>query len=153
MTWAGVVLWCVVNGARKYCVQLDRKRGGWELPKGGEELVRPRTSTGRTDSSLFATARAEFWEEAGVWLGWRDSGTFMWASPTGNHLTHGAQTGQGAYVCTQQAEHDEVQYHSQRSWMTIDEFSRRSTRDDHVRLLQRIESSLMFLHLIGTHST
>ena len=80
MPWIGVVLrrWTNVDqtscGVRstvhccpEFCVEFDIKRKAWELPKGGVQPSR--------DTSPYATARRELWEEAGVWLQWRERGT------------------------------------------------------------------------------
>ena len=48
-------------GKKKYLVYFERKRGEWEFPKGG--------ATHR-DTSEWATARRETWEETGVWVRW-----------------------------------------------------------------------------------
>ena len=93
MPWFGVILWrwsrryhgteCR-HWRREYLVEFDSKRKNYELPKGGARVQEPRrirvpTATrARTlqvyDSSPFATARWELWEEIGVWVGWRAEG-------------------------------------------------------------------------------
>ena len=119
----------------------DKKRGGWELPKGGAELAQPRPSTGCTDSSPFATGRGELWEEAGVWLAWREPGSYMWVSPTGSTLTSTPAKRQSAFLCTDLRATDEMVPHDRRAWMTLEEFAAKSMRQDHVDLLQRLQAS------------
>ena len=142
MVWAGVVLRRPRDGGNswEYCVQWDPKRAQWELPKGGAELRTQRPSTGCTDSSPFATARCELWEEAGVWLAWRPPGTYAWFSPTGEALPLGPGEGRSAFVCTDLRSEDSVVAHPSRAWMTMERFAASSTRDDHVRFLRRWEA-------------
>ena len=141
MVWHGVVL----RRARPdtswaYCVHWDRKRAQWELPKGGAELSTARCSTGRVDSTPFATARCELWEEAGVWLAWRPEGTYAWLTAQGRLLPNGPAEGRSAFVCTElRPEEDCVDVHPARSWMTLARFAGSTTREDHVRLVRRWE--------------
>jgi len=70
--WAGIILFARgSDGVLR--VLLVSARGqrtrGWELPKGGEEAA---------DSSIWATARREVWEEAGVWVSWRSPEEHSW---------------------------------------------------------------------------
>ena len=141
MVWAGVALRRPRDdGSWEYCVQRDLKREQWELPKGGAELRTKRRSTGCTDSSLFATARGELWEEAGVWLAWRPAGTYEWLSPQGEALPLGPEEGRSAFVCTELRPEDTLVAHSSRAWMTLERFAASTTRKDHVLLLRCWES-------------
>ena len=108
--WFGVVLlswWrASITESRQWWVcciteSHGRRRGQRGLPKGGfctgstskvgkRESVRRRIdaleadireSTGKADAIPFQTARWELYEEAGVWLGFRPAGTFLWLSP------------------------------------------------------------------------
>ena len=81
-------------------MQWDVKRGQWELSKGGHRSPpQQRESTGSSDRSVFATARCELWEEAGVWVAWRARGTYAWLSPKGDVLPDGPAPGQNAWLC------------------------------------------------------
>ena len=85
MPWLGVILWRWnerphntgrVHKRQEFCVQFDRKRQMFELPKGGAMTERPRRIPMETengvqivrayDSSPFATARWELFEETGI---------------------------------------------------------------------------------------
>ena len=138
MPWAGVVLWKGSGVGRLFCVQFDAKRQDWELPKGRFE-ARLRYSSGVADSSLFATARWELWEEAGVWLSWRSR--FLWVDPAGRRLK--APPRGNAWVVTSAAPEDEVcEDFAARRWMTLVEFERHTSRRDHVALLTSVASLL-----------
>ena len=145
MGWIGIVLSRRDENSTKaprYCVQFDKKRKGWELPKGGPELARPRLSTGCIDSSPFATGRGELWEEAGGWLAWREPGFYTWVSPTGSTLTSTPAKCQSAFLCTELCETDVVVPNwRRRDWMTLQQFAARSMRLDHVELLQRLQAT------------
>ena len=93
MPWYGAVVWSVRRQERKYCCQWDSKRRCLELPKGGMRKKRRQTS-GFPDSSPFATARWEMWEEAGIWLGWRRIEDFQWMQHEGHALPLGPAKGQ-----------------------------------------------------------
>ena len=142
MAWVGVILCQVLTGLTTYCVEWDDKRKKWELPKGGAELRQPRDSTGSVDSSPFATARAELWEEAGIWLAWREMANFACLGQHGNLLTNGLEENRNGWIYTTIQENDTVIEHSNRTWMTLEEYrTERFRRQDYVKLLERIEGT------------
>ena len=142
MAWVGVILCRALLELRLYCFQWDEKRKQWELPKGGAELTEPRSSTGCVDSSPFATARGELWEEAGIWLEWREWGKFSWLGKYGNVLSHGLEEGKNGWMYTMVQDNDSMIDHAGRAWMTLEEYRLHSwRRDDHVALLERVEGS------------
>ena len=160
MPWFGVILWrwslrnhgteCR-HWRREYCVEFDRKRKNYELRKGGAQVqgrgprhIRVPTENGmRTvqvyDSSPFATARWELWEETGVWVGWRAEGTYTWISTWGRVLPGGPGANQNAWLCTELSNNDDS-YDARRppKWMNLDEFEVLSSRTDHYRVLASI---------------
>lgn len=156
MPWFGVILWRWSHRGhgtpcREYCVQFDRKRKGYELPKGGAEVLAPRRIAVPTlkgtrtwevyDSSPFATARWELWEETGVWVGWRAEGTYTWISKRGCVLPGGPSDHQDAWLCTQaRSTADAYDIRRAPTWMSIDEFARQSTRDDHLGVLRSLQT-------------
>ena len=138
MPWYGAVVWSVDGQERKYCCQWDSKRRCLELPKGGMKKVRRQTS-GFPDSSPFAIARWELWEEAGIWLGWRRIEDFQWMRRGGHALPLGPAAGQSAFVVTEfQDAEDCVADCCSRHWLTREDCKRRRLRSDHLRLLQRL---------------
>ena len=138
MPWYGAVVWSVDGQERKYCCQWDSKRRCLELPKGGMKKVRRQTS-GVPDSSPFATARWELWEEAGIWLGWRRIEDFQWMRRGGHALPLGPAAGQSAFVVTEfQDAEDCVADCCSRHWLTLEDCKRSRLRSDHLRLLQRL---------------
>ena len=156
MPWFGVILWRWSHRddgtpCREYCVQFDRKRRDYELPKGGAEVLAPRRIAVPTlkgtrtwevyDSSPFATARWELWEETGVWVGWRAEGTYTWISKTGRVLPAGPCAHQDAWLCTE-LHGTEDSYDTRRPppWMTVAEFACRSRRNDHLFVLQALQT-------------
>ena len=143
MAWVGVILTVWIQQVRLYCIVWDQKRKCWELPKGGAELNSPRMTTNTIDSSPFATARGELWEEAGIWLGWRNWDTFAWLGKYGKLLTRGLKEDRCGWVYTRLCDHDIVQDdRPDRQWMTFEEYCflpRR--RNDHVDLLACVETS------------
>ena len=144
MAWVGVILCRALAEVQLYCFEWDEKRQRWELPKGGAELMEPRPwpSTGYVDSSPFATARAELWEEAGIWLEWREWGSFAWLDRYGNVLIRGLEEGRSGWLYTRAQENDTVIHHASRTWMTLEEYRRqRMRRNEHVDLLERVEAS------------
>ena len=109
-----------------------------ELPKGGMRKKRRQTS-GFPDSSPFATARWEMWEEAGIWLGWRRIEEFQWMQHDGHALPLGPAKGQSAFVVTKfQDAGDYVADCNSRQWLTLKECERMGLRPDHLHLLQRL---------------
>ena len=138
MPWYGAVVSSVREQERKYCCQWDSKRKCLELPKGGMSK-KSRQTSGFPDSSPFATARWEMWEEAGIWLGWRRIEEFQWMQHDGHALPLGPAKGQSAFLVTEflDAEDYEVDCNS-RHWLTLKECERRGLRSDHLRLLQRL---------------
>ena len=152
--WFGVILWRRrPDGITKYCVQVDSKRStGVELPKGGVRNLQSRQapphSSGCKDTSAFATARWEMWEETGIWLAWREVGTFRWVNKRGHSIQEPVNFWSGtrsAYVVTEfQDWMDECSYHKdhlyRRRWMTSDEFNLYSKRHDHKEVLACLES-------------
>ena len=109
-----------------------------ELPKGGMRKKRRQTS-GFPDSSPFATARWELWEEAGIWLGWRRIEDFQWMRHGGHALPLGPAEGQSAFVVTEfQDAEDCVADCCSRHWLTLEDCERRRLRSDHMQLLQRL---------------
>ena len=138
MPWYGAVVWSVRRQERKYCCQWDSKRRCLELPKGGMRKKRRQTS-GFPDSSPFATARWEMWEEAGIWLGWRRIEEFQWMQHDGHALPLGPAKGQSAFVVTEfQDAEDYVADCNSRHWLTLKECERMGLRPDHLQLLQRL---------------
>ena len=156
MPWFGVILWRWSHRddgtpCREYCVQFDRKRRDYELPKGGAEVLAPRRIAVPTlkgtrtwevyDSSPFATARWELWEETGVWVGWRAEGTYTWISKRGCVLPGGPCDHQDAWLCTElHGTDDTYDMRWPPTWMSVNEFARRSRRDDHLRVLQALQA-------------
>ena len=160
MPWFGVILWRWSHRGhgtehrhwrREYCVEFDRKRRNYELPKGGAQVLAPRripVPTGKGtrtvevyDSSPFATARWELWEETGVWVGWRAEGTYTWISNQGRVLPGGPSADQNAWLCTELSNTDDT-YDTRRppEWMNLDEFAVRSNRDDHLMVLKALQT-------------
>ena len=160
MPWFGVILWRWshrghgterLHWRREYCVQFDRRRRDYELPKGGAEVLAPRripVPTGKGtrtvevyDSSPFATARWELWEETGVWVGWRAEGTYTWISTWGRVLPGGPGADQNAWLCTELSNRDDS-YDTRRppEWMNLNEFAGLSRRDDHWRVLEALQT-------------
>ena len=140
MAWVGVILCQVLTGLTTYCVEWDDKRKKWELPKGGAELTRRRSSTGSVDSSPFATARAELWEEAGIWLEWREMANFACLGQHGKLLTYGLEENRNGWIYTTIQDNDTMIEHSNRTWMTLEEYRKeRFRRQDYVELLEKIE--------------
>ena len=138
MPWYGAVVWWVDGQERKYCCQWDPKRKCLELPKGGMKKVRRQTSR-VPDSSPFATARWELWEEAGIWLGWRRIEDFQWIQRGGHSLPLGPAARQSAFVVTKfQDAGDYVADCNSRQWLTLKECERMGLRPDHLQLLQRL---------------
>ena len=143
MVWAGVILRRMEAGDPwEYCVQMDAKRGGWELPKGGAKKRKHCPSTVCTDTSLFATARRKLWEEAGVWVAWRPPGTYVWLSEQGDALPDGPAPGENVLLCTDLwPEDDEAPHHPSRAWMSLDQLDKSpDARGAHVRLVRRWET-------------
>ena len=143
MPWIGVVLrrWTNVDqtscGVRstvhccpEFCVEFDIKRKAWELPKGGVQPSR--------DTSPYATARRELWEEAGVWLQWRERGTSTWASPKGDVLGEAPSADKHAWLVTDVLPYDEIDLRRPPMWMSLARFRQISPRDDHVKVLETV---------------
>ena len=121
MPWLGVILWrwnerphgtARSHWRREYCVQFDRKRKMYELPKGGAKRIKPRRIPMQTengvqmvlacDSSPFATARWELLEEAtGIWVGWRERGPYAWISRRGEVWPGVPCASPSAWLCTE----------------------------------------------------
>lgn len=157
MPWLGVILWRWnerphntgrVHKRQEFCVQFDRKRQMFELPKGGAMTERPRRIPMETengvqivrayDSSPFATARWELFEETGVWVGWRARGTYAWISPRGAVLPGGPCADQSAWLYTEMRGDDLYIREREPMWMNLEEFGRLSPRDDQYRVLQAL---------------
>ena len=138
MPWYGAVVWSERGQQRKYCCQWDPKRRfGLELPKGGMEKNRRKTS-GAPDSSPFATARWELWEEVGLWLQWRWSEDFHWVSQRGHALPLGPGPQQSAFLVTKLQDKDGEADCRRREWLTLEECERKGLRKDHLQLLKRL---------------
>ena len=140
MPWYGAVVWSGNGRQRMYCCQWDHKRRCWELPKGGMETWRKTSNA--PDSSPFATARCELWEEAGIWLQWRQRKDFQWVSPEGVALLLGPDPRQPAFVVTELhvgEGDDEVVECCRRQWMTLEACERNLLRRDHLQLLQHLD--------------
>jgi hypothetical protein len=135
MGWFGVVLFRQRLGCLEFCVHFCEKREDWELPKGGAEIHSPRKSSQAFDSSYFATARWELFEECNVWLAWRKEGAFQWVSKWGALLPSGSAPERG-FVCTMLQSDDEVGIES--TWMTLRDFDLRSTRKDHKTVMSAL---------------
>jgi 8-oxo-dGTP pyrophosphatase MutT (NUDIX family) len=63
--WVGCILWH--SEKKKYLVYYEQKRGEYEFPKGG-----PR----HQDTSEWASARRETYEETGIWVKWLEDGAW-----------------------------------------------------------------------------
>ena len=99
-----------------------------ELPKGAMEKVRRQTSAA-SDSSPFACARWELWEEVGIWLQWRESEDFQWVSQGGDALPQGPGPRQSAFVVTElQDADDDVVVCCRRAWLTLEECAEAALR-------------------------
>ena len=121
------------------------------MPKGGAEVLAPRRIAVPTlkgtrtwevyDSSPFATARWELWEETGVWVGWRAEGTYTWISTQRRVLPGGPCAHQNAWLCTELSNRDDS-YDTRRppEWMNLNEFAGLSRRDDHLRVLEALQT-------------
>ena len=144
MPWVGLILCQHIRQHCVYCFQLDGKRRNFELPKGGAELARPRRSTGSIDSSPFATARAEMWEEAGIWVGWRHWTMFKCLNSRGVVLQQGLDRNTNGWIYTRLGDNDiAIDPYPARSWMTLDQYcSLDSYRPDHARVLAQVEADL-----------
>ena len=138
MPWYGAIVWAQAADGQRVCCQRDYKRGGWEFPKGGAE-TRFRRSSGWPDTSYWSTARWEFWEEAGVCLGWREEGQYYWVSQQGQRLPRGPEHGQSAFVVTGLQEQDVIQNHPARTWLNRAQCEAALRRDHH-----RISNALGF---------
>ena len=149
MVWVGVILFKVLPAwkghppLKLYCFEWDTKRGNWELPKGGAELTKPRFSTGCVDSSPFATARAELWEETNIWLGWRDWGSFHWLDAKGEVLWDGFLGNENGRLYTEIEKKDNTGIADSRvQWLSLEEYRKvPERRNDHVDLLECVEAS------------
>ena len=144
MPWYGAVVWSGHGRQRLYCCQWDHKRRCFELPKGGMETWRQTSNA--PDSSPFSTARWELWEEAGIWLRWRESEDFQWVSyPRGIALPMGPGPRQPAFVVTELhggVDEDEVVACRRREWLTLEDCERKGLRDDHLQLLLWLDCQL-----------
>ena len=157
MPWLGVILWrwnerphgtACSHWRREYCVQFDRKRNMYELPKGGAKRIKPRRIPMQTekgvqivwacDSSPFATARWELFEETGIWVGWRERGSYAWISRRGEVWPGVPCASQSAWLCTELRGDDTYCPDRTPMWMNLEEFGRLSRRDDHYRLLKAL---------------
>ena len=98
-----------------------------------------RHSSGVPDSSPFATARRELWEEAGLWLEWRQRGEFHWVSRDAVPLIQGPGPHQSAFLVTQLQEGDREVDHLRRAWMTLEECAAQGLRRDHLQLLRELD--------------
>ena len=137
MPWYGALLWQHDGDDLRVCCQYDHGRRGWELPKGGRELGR-RASSGVPDSSPFATARHELWEEAGVWLAWRPPGSYAWVTPSGARLPGGPGPQQNAYILTElRTEDEQAEPGGMRGWLNLEECEN-LLRRDHLRVARRL---------------
>ena len=143
MPWYGALLWQHDGDDLRVCCQYDHGRRGWELPKGGQELGR-RASSGVLDSSPFATARHELWEEAGVWLAWRPPGAYDWVMQTTTPLPGGPGPQQDAFILTELSTEDEQAASTHRRWLNLEECGR-LLRHDHLSVARR--------HLTGLSTT
>ena len=95
---------------------------------------------GDGDSSPFATARRELWEEAGVWIGWRPTGTYSWVTPEGGLLPTAPTLQQNAWLCVDLAAEDTRDVNrAPPRWMTVEEFAAYSWRTDHLELLRTVQ--------------
>ena len=121
-----------------FCAVFDKKRQDWELPKGGFEPWR-RKSSGCADAGLFATARWELWEEAGWWLSYRFH--YWWVDNwTGRRLPGPAPS---AWVVAKCSSADQSRVCSLRRWMTAKEFAGLCKHHgDQVKLLFAVELHL-----------
>ena len=135
MPWYGALLWQHDGNDLRICCQYDHGRRGWELPKGGQE-PRRRASSGVPDSSPFATARHEMWEEAGVWLAWRPPGAYDWVTQKGAPLPWGPGPQQDAFVVTKLRTENEQAVSTHRRWINLEECGRR-LRSDHLSVALR----------------
>jgi hypothetical protein len=135
MPWYGALLWQHDGNDLRICCQYDHGRRGWELPKGGQE-PRRRASSGVPDSSPFATARHEMWEEVGVWLAWRPPGAYDWVTQKGAPLPWGPGPQQDAFVVTKLRTEDEQAVSTHRRWINLEECGRR-LRSDHLSVALR----------------
>jgi 8-oxo-dGTP pyrophosphatase MutT (NUDIX family) len=120
MPWYGALLWQRDADGLRICCQYDHDRRGWELPKGGHQLGR-RASSGVPDSSPFATARHEMWEEAGVWLAWRPPGAYDWVTEKGEPLPGGPGLHQNAFIVTELSTEDEQGASTDRRRLNLEE--------------------------------
>ena len=125
MAWYGAVVWREgPGGQREFCFTRDEGSGLWELP--GSVMERTwRESSLSPDTSPFSTARWELWEEAGLWLAWREFGDFWWTGEDQILTWIGRDSGPGpqqsAFVLTRLQDEDEMMPHPQRSWLTLQE--------------------------------
>ena len=154
--WYGVVLWREeADGSLAVCSEYQaprrstnpygsaRNRDAWELqlelPKGGTELVTPRESSGLLDSNPWQTARWELWEEAGVWLQWRDG-----SSGSGWYLKDGSSVPaprfglDKAWLLTRLRDDDVVVPCESRRWLSLAAGEEGLLRRDHCNLVRRL---------------
>ena len=138
--WYGVVLVRAIPGGPigpegvEVLVQHDKKRGRWELPKGGMESTHyrdePPYSSGTVDRNAFQTARWELWEEAGWWINWRSCHEYFWLAQ-----------GKNAWLVTMNKPCDVIDltdksnWRERRKWIKCNEANNWIDRDDHTRLL------------------
>ena len=112
----------------EFCtVRVPKRREAYELPKAGARWH---------DTSPFATARRALWEEAGVWLGWRDPGTFAWVDSEGE-LLHNAEPWISSWVLADLSWDGDMCERVSHHWLALDEFLDLSNRDDHAKVLTR----------------
>ena len=89
MVWYGVLLLKVHPKPISYvevCILWHPERKQWEVPKGGAQWGQTRVSTNMSDANCFHTARAELWEECGVWLAMRSGNDLIWFNSEGDRL-------------------------------------------------------------------
>ena len=125
------------NGPEVCCVWDDKRgaeHGRYELPEGGAELERPR-ACGYVDTSPFATARNELWEEAGIWIGWRQRADYYWVDTKGKQLAGDPPWTTAAFLVTTFFDRDVITPHEDRKWLELHQ-CKPMLRQDHRHIVQ-----------------
>lgn len=143
--WYGGVIWrrsCEGRArdqvVKEYRVEWDERREQWELPKGGHEEHSIRKTTRMVDKNAWQTVRWEVFEEAGLWISWRELGTYVWmadeSKPANGWLVTELQPGDIV----------DESHPSWACWMTSTDFHKTlkptgQNRGDHLRLMRKID--------------
>ena len=93
-----------------------------------------------SDRSPWDTARWELWEEAGIWLDWRDQGEFTWLER--ERVVSEPSLNCNAWLVTAQKETDEEVIPQKCVWWTLKECYENKVREDHLKVLRMVDRSI-----------